>query len=97
MLDAAIAVDYPGMELRHSDAVAYRGIVTEPTFVALAAGHRLRHRTEVALADLAEEPWFVTPDDGAGWPGSSSPPAAPPDSAPRRCTSSSATGWSSRT
>ncbi|TQF01583.1 LysR family transcriptional regulator [Kitasatospora acidiphila] len=69
VLDAAIAVDYPGMELRHSDAVAYRGIVTEPTFVALAAGHRLRHRTEVALADLAEEPWFVTPDDGAGWPG----------------------------
>ncbi|MFJ9846836.1 LysR family transcriptional regulator [Kitasatospora sp. NPDC101155] len=69
VLDAAIAVDYPGMELRHSDAVAIRGIVTEPTFVALAAGHRLRRRTEVALADLADEPWFVTPDDGAGWPG----------------------------
>jgi DNA-binding transcriptional LysR family regulator len=68
-LDAAIAVDYPGMELGHSDAVAHRGIVTEPTFVALPAGHRLRHRTEVTLADLAEEPWFVTPDDGAGWPG----------------------------
>jgi DNA-binding transcriptional LysR family regulator len=69
VLDAAIAVDYPGMELRHSDAVAIRGIVTEPTFVALAAGHRLRRRAEVALADLADEPWFVTPDDGAGWPG----------------------------
>jgi DNA-binding transcriptional LysR family regulator len=68
-LDAAIAVDYPGMELKHSDAVAHRGIVTEPTFVALPAAHRLRHRTEVALADLAEDPWFVTPDDGAGWPG----------------------------
>ncbi|WP_042377413.1 LysR family transcriptional regulator [Streptacidiphilus melanogenes] len=68
-LDAAIAVDYPGMELRHSDAVAHRGIVTEPTFVALSAAHRLRNRAEVALADLADEPWFVTPDDGAGWPG----------------------------
>ncbi|QMU76889.1 LysR family transcriptional regulator [Streptacidiphilus sp. PB12-B1b] len=68
-LDAAIAVDYPGIELRHSDAVEHRGIVTEPTFVALSAGHRLRNRPEVALADLADEPWFVTPDDGAGWPG----------------------------
>ncbi|WP_042425674.1 LysR family transcriptional regulator [Streptacidiphilus anmyonensis] len=68
-LDAAIAVDYPGLELRHSDAVRHRGIVTEPTFVALSAGHRLRNRPEVALAELADEPWFVTPDDGAGWPG----------------------------
>ncbi|GAA2244605.1 MULTISPECIES: LysR family transcriptional regulator [Kitasatospora] len=68
-LDVAIAVDYPGMELRHSETVAHRGIVTEPSFVALAAGHRLRHRTEIALADLAEEAWFLTPDDGAGWPG----------------------------
>lgn len=68
-LDAAIGVDYPGLELRHSSAVEHRGIVTEPSFVALPASHRLRHRTEVALADLAEDPWFITPDDGAGWPG----------------------------
>ncbi|MBO1420386.1 LysR family transcriptional regulator [Streptomyces sp. FH025] len=67
--DAAVAVDYPGRELRHSPAVAHRGIVTEPAFVALPAGHRLRHRTEVALADLADEDWFLTPDDGAGWHG----------------------------
>ncbi|QMU77298.1 LysR family transcriptional regulator [Streptacidiphilus sp. PB12-B1b] len=68
-LDAAIGVDYPGQELRHADSVELRGIVTEPSFVALPAGHRLKHRTEVALADLAEDSWFITPDDGAGWPG----------------------------
>ncbi|GAA1937394.1 LysR family transcriptional regulator [Kitasatospora viridis] len=68
-IDAALAVDYPGQELQHSAALAHRGIVTEPSFVTLPAGHRLRHRTEVALADLAGEAWFLTPDDGAGWPG----------------------------
>lgn len=68
-VDAAIAADYPGLELRHADAVSHRGIVTEPSFVALPAGHRLRHGVEVELADLAGEAWFVTPDDGAGWPG----------------------------
>ncbi|GGN79275.1 transcriptional regulator [Streptomyces albiflavescens] len=68
-VDVAIAADYPGMELRHSAAVAHRGIVTEPMFVALSARHRLRHRPQVALADLADDAWFVTPDDGAGWPG----------------------------
>ncbi|MCS0604817.1 LysR family transcriptional regulator [Streptomyces sp. LP11] len=67
--DLAIAADYPGMELRHSRAVRHRGIVTEPTFVALPARHRLRQRAQVQLADLAEDAWFVTPDDGAGWPG----------------------------
>ncbi|MFJ8631995.1 LysR family transcriptional regulator [Streptomyces sp. NPDC093568] len=69
VVDAAIAADYPGRELEHSDAVAHRGIVTEPTFVALPSRHRLAQRAQVALADLAEEAWFVTPDDGAGWPG----------------------------
>lgn len=68
-LDAAIGVDYPGLELQHSDAVAHRGIVTEPSFVALPAGHRLAHRMEVLLKDLAEDTWILTPDDGAGWPG----------------------------
>lgn len=68
-LDAAIAADYPGAELRHADTVALRGIVTEPSFLALSSRHRLRHRTEVALGDLADDDWFVTPDDGAGWPG----------------------------
>ncbi|MEW1657586.1 MULTISPECIES: LysR family transcriptional regulator [unclassified Streptomyces] len=68
-VDAAIAADYPGRELRHSAAVAHRGVVTEPSFVALPAGHRLRHCPEVALADLADDAWFLTPDDGAGWPG----------------------------
>ncbi|MET8454513.1 LysR family transcriptional regulator [Streptomyces sp. NPDC005209] len=68
-LDAGIAADYPGMELRHSAAVTHRGIVTEPTFVALPSTHRLRHRSQIALADLAEDAWFLTPDDGAGWPG----------------------------
>ncbi|MFF7238107.1 LysR family transcriptional regulator [Streptomyces collinus] len=68
-VDVAIAADYPGMELRHSAAVRHRGIVTEPTFVALPARHRLRQCAQVQLADLAEDDWFVTPDDGAGWPG----------------------------
>ncbi|MEY9968265.1 DNA-binding transcriptional LysR family regulator [Streptacidiphilus sp. MAP12-16] len=68
-LDAAIGVDYPGLELRHSAVVAHRGLVTEPCFVALPAHHRLRHHLEVPLAELAEEAWFLTPDDGAGWPG----------------------------
>lgn len=68
-VDAAIAADYPGMELRHSAVVKHRGIVTEPTFVALPARHRLRQCAQVQLADLAEDAWFVTPDDGAGWPG----------------------------
>ena len=68
-LDAAIGADYPGQELRHSDAVRHRGLVTEPSFVALPARHPLRHRAEIALAELAGDAWFLTPDDGAGWPG----------------------------
>lgn len=68
-VDAAIAADYPGRELEHSEAVAHRGIVTEPNFVALPARHPLAHRPQIALAELAEEAWFLTPDDGAGWPG----------------------------
>lgn len=68
-VDAAVAADYPGMELKHADTVTHRGIVTEPTFVALPTRHRLGHRAQVSLADLAEDAWFLTPDDGAGWPG----------------------------
>ncbi|MCZ1012922.1 LysR family transcriptional regulator [Streptomyces noursei] len=68
-VDAAIAADYPGLELQHSAAVVLRGIVTEPSFVALPARHRLRDSVDVELADLADSAWFVTPDDGAGWPG----------------------------
>ncbi|GAA3812226.1 LysR family transcriptional regulator [Streptomyces coacervatus] len=68
-VDAAVAADYPGMELKHADTVTHRGIVTEPTFVALPARHRLGHRAQVSLADLADDAWFLTPDDGAGWPG----------------------------
>ncbi|WP_034087076.1 LysR family transcriptional regulator [Streptacidiphilus albus] len=68
-LDVAIAADYPGLELRHPAGVVHRCIVTEPSFVALPLNHRLRHRPEVTLADLADDAWFMTPDDGAGWPG----------------------------
>jgi DNA-binding transcriptional LysR family regulator len=68
-VDVAIGVDYPGQELRHSPLVAHRGIVTEPSFVAMSTGHPLAHRMEVNLTDLADDAWFVTPDDGAGWPG----------------------------
>jgi DNA-binding transcriptional LysR family regulator len=68
-VDAAIAADYPGMELQHSAAVTHRGIVTEPTFVALPSRHRLGRCAQVSLVDLAEDAWFLTPDDGAGWPG----------------------------
>ncbi|MFE2728227.1 LysR family transcriptional regulator [Kitasatospora sp. NPDC059327] len=65
--DVGLAIDHRGRELRHSSVIAYRSIVTEPSFVALPAGHRLRHRAEVALSDLAEEAWLLPPDDGAGW------------------------------
>ncbi|MEU6260287.1 LysR family transcriptional regulator [Streptomyces sp. NPDC047043] len=68
-VDAAVAADYPGMELEHADSVTHRGIVTEPTFVALSSRHRLGQQAQVSLADLAGEAWFLTPDDGAGWPG----------------------------
>jgi DNA-binding transcriptional LysR family regulator len=68
-LDVAVAVDYPGRELEHSAVLAHRGIVTEPCFVALPAGHPASGRLEVSLADLADDAWFLTPDDGAGWPG----------------------------
>ncbi|ACU75975.1 transcriptional regulator, LysR family [Catenulispora acidiphila DSM 44928] len=69
LVDIAIGVDYPGQELRHSSIVAHRGIVTEPSFVAVPAGHPLAAHREVCLTDLADDAWFLTPDDGAGWPG----------------------------
>ncbi|MEV6007923.1 LysR family transcriptional regulator [Streptomyces sp. NPDC051976] len=68
-VDVAIAVDYPGQELRHSADLARRALVTEPCFVALPADHPKSGQREVALADLADDAWFLTPDDGAGWPG----------------------------
>nr|BFD87107.1 LysR family transcriptional regulator [Streptomyces sp. Xyl84] len=68
-LDIAVAVDYPGRELGHSDAVVRRGIVTEPSFVALPAAHPASGQLDVPLRDLAGDAWFLTPDDGAGWPG----------------------------
>ncbi|TBO58091.1 LysR family transcriptional regulator [Streptomyces kasugaensis] len=68
-LDVAVAVDYPGRELGHSEAVARRGIVTEPSFVALPADHPASGQLDVPLLDLAGDAWFLTPDDGAGWPG----------------------------
>lgn len=68
MLDVALVSDYPGRELRHSGEIAFRPIVSEPTFVALPAGHPLAHCLEVPLAGLSGDAWFVMPDDGAGWP-----------------------------
>lgn len=68
-IDAALVLDYPGRELRDSRTIATRAFTTEPAFVALPASHRLAQRVEVPLSELAEEEWFVTPDDGAGWPG----------------------------
>ncbi|MFF8847882.1 LysR family transcriptional regulator [Streptomyces sp. NPDC015127] len=68
-LDAALGIDYPGLELRHSPALAHRAIVTAPVFVALPADHPLAHRVEVPLEELAQDTWFVAPDDGVGWPG----------------------------
>ncbi|MEU5444741.1 LysR family transcriptional regulator [Streptomyces griseofuscus] len=67
--DVGVAVDYPGSELRHSKAVVRRGIVTEPSFVALPVGHPASARWDVSLLELAGDAWFLTPDDGAGWPG----------------------------
>ncbi|GIG61717.1 transcriptional regulator [Longispora fulva] len=68
-LDVALGADYPGRELALSPGLAHRAIVTEPTFVALPPDHRLAHHTEVPLSELSGDAWFVTPDDGAGWPG----------------------------
>ncbi|MFE4668200.1 LysR family transcriptional regulator [Streptomyces sp. NPDC056716] len=68
-LDAALGVDYPGMPVRHSPALAHRAISTVPVFVALPAGHPLAHRVEVPLEELSEDTWFVSSDDGVGWPG----------------------------
>ncbi|MEU6488014.1 LysR family transcriptional regulator [Streptomyces sp. NPDC046887] len=68
-LDAALAVDYPGLPLRHSPALAHRAINTVPVFVAMPAAHPLAHRVEVPLEELSEDRWFVAADDGAGWPG----------------------------
>jgi len=68
-IDAALVLDYPGRELQDSDTVATRPFTVEPAFVALPADHPLAQRVEVPLAELSGEAWFVTPDDGAGWPG----------------------------
>ncbi|MFJ3981945.1 LysR family transcriptional regulator [Streptomyces fungicidicus] len=68
-LDAALGVDYPGLPVRHSSALAHRAINTVPIFVAIHAGHPLAHRVEVPLEELAEDTWFVASDDGVGWPG----------------------------
>ncbi|GGX97758.1 LysR family transcriptional regulator [Streptomyces anandii] len=68
-LDAALGVDYPGLPVRHSPALAHRAINTVPIFVAMHAGHPLAHRVEVPLEELSRDTWFVTSDDGVGWPG----------------------------
>ncbi len=68
-LDAALVLDYPGQELPDTPTVACRAFSYEPAFVALPSSHPLADRVEVPLRDLAGEAWFVTPDDGAGWPG----------------------------
>ncbi|WP_149551497.1 LysR family transcriptional regulator [Streptomyces marokkonensis] len=68
-LDAALGVDYPGLPVRHSTALAHRAINTVPIFVAIHADHPLAHRIEVPLEALSEETWFVASDDGVGWPG----------------------------
>lgn len=68
-LDAALGVDYPGLPVRHSPALAHRAINTVPIFVAMHAGHPLAHRVEVPLEELSRDTWFVTADDGVGWPG----------------------------
>ncbi|WP_405694564.1 LysR family transcriptional regulator [Streptomyces coelicoflavus] len=68
-LDAALGVDYPGLPVRHSAALAHRAINTVPVFVAIHAGHPLAHRIEVPLEELSEDTWFVASDDGVGWPG----------------------------
>ncbi|WP_412538873.1 LysR family transcriptional regulator [Longispora sp. K20-0274] len=69
VIDVALVLDYPGRELCDSDEIACRAFATEPAFVALPSGHPLAQRMEVSLAELAQEAWFITPDDGAGWPG----------------------------
>lgn len=95
--DVAIAVDYPGLELRHSRAVAHRDIATEPAFVALPAA--------TASAGAPRSPWPTWPrrpgcsrrTTGPGGPRSSIGPARRPASRRWRCGSSAAAGWSCRT
>lgn len=92
--DVGVAVDYPGSELRHSKAVVRRGIVTEPSFVALPVDHPASARWDVSLLELAGDAWFLTPDDGAGWPGVCYDAFRAAGFSPPQCTSSSGTATS---
>jgi DNA-binding transcriptional LysR family regulator len=67
-LDVALVADYPGYEIGRRRDVEIRALVTEPGFVALAAGHPLAALPEIDLSDLRDEPWIVPPSDGTGWP-----------------------------
>nr|WP_202550169.1 LysR family transcriptional regulator [Streptomyces sp. SID8352] len=67
-VDAVLGMDYPGLPLRHSPALAHRAINTVPIFVAMHSGHPLAHRLDVPLEELADDTWFVSSDDGVGWP-----------------------------
>ncbi|HJP74109.1 MAG TPA: LysR substrate-binding domain-containing protein, partial [Pseudonocardiaceae bacterium] len=62
--------DYPGYEIQPPAEVLACPIVTEPTFVALAAGHPLLDRVtdsgELPIAAITEPDWVISPDDDRG-------------------------------
>jgi len=63
-VDAALLrLPIPG----HDDGLAVEELLSEPRYVAMAAGHRLAGRERVALGDLLDEPFVATPAASGGW------------------------------
>lgn len=70
LADLAVTGDYPGHEILAPSEVLACPIVTEPTFVMLAAGHPLLDRVtdsgELPIASITEPDWVISPDDDRG-------------------------------
>jgi DNA-binding transcriptional LysR family regulator len=63
-VDAAfLRLPIPG----YDDSVAVEELLTEPRYVAMAAGHRLAVRDRVPFHELLEEPFVATPVASGGW------------------------------
>jgi DNA-binding transcriptional LysR family regulator len=70
LADLAVTGDYPGYEIPAPSEVVACPIVTEPTFVMLAAGHPLLDQVtesgELPIASITEPDWVLSPDDDRG-------------------------------
>ena len=63
-VDAAfLRLPVPG----HDDGLAIEVLLTEPRYVAMAAGHPLAVRDRVAFRELLDEPFVATPISSGGW------------------------------